>query len=56
MECYLKNLLSLDMFIWSEGFASPLAIYLRKAMEAIPKMSIKIKGLIMGDPMIDLLR
>ena len=56
MDCYLKNLLSLDIFIWSEGFASPLSIYLRKALEALPKLNIKIKGLIMGDPMIDVLR
>lgn len=53
-ECYLQNLKSLKIFIWTEGFGSQLGVSLKTKLEEIAK--VKIKGLILGDPVVDVKR
>lgn len=54
-ECYLQNLKSLKVFLWAESFSSQLAISLKKAVETkIDKF--KFKGILLGDPIVDLKR
>src|SRR3990167_1485727 len=55
-NCNLKNMLSLKIFLWSEGYSSPLLLYLRKHLEAKTSIKMRVSGIILGDPMIDLLR
>ena len=64
--CDLKNLNDLPFYIWSEGFGSNIALYLKERLELEEKFnasgnirpiaSKKVKGILLGDPMIDLMR
>lgn len=63
--CDLKNLNDLPFYIWSEGFGSNIALYLKERLETPEKSnstawqsisSKKVKGILLGDPMIDLMR
>jgi Serine carboxypeptidase len=54
-ECFLHNMQTLKVFVWSEGFGSQLAINLKKEVEKkIP--NFKLKGIILEDAIIDLKR
>lgn len=52
--CDLANLKELPLYFWAEGFSSNLPLYIRKNI--VQKSNIKISGIILGDPIIDLLR
>lgn len=54
-NCNLNQMLQLNHFLWSESFASPMTFYMATSLKNYIK-SIKIKGILLGDPMIDLLR
>lgn len=56
-DCYLKNLLSLKIYLWSEQMASQLAISLKLLLDQdTDDKKITVAGVLLGDPMIDLVR
>lgn len=55
-ECYLHNMQALKIFLWSQGLGAQLAIALKKQIDVKMGGSLKVKGIILGDAIVDLKR